>query len=97
MIRREGDRMLIAGPVTLKNVTGMLEEGLAQVRAGVRVVDLGEVTELDSSLLAATLAWLREAQGQNCSLELANVPPGMQTLADLYGVAQLLPVASPKH
>ena len=85
--------MLIAGPVTLQNVTGMLEQGLALVRAGVRVVDLGEVTELDSSLLAATLAWLREARVQGCSLELANVPPGMQTLAGLYGVAQLLPVA----
>lgn len=93
MIRREGDRMLIAGPATLQNITALLEEGLIQVRSGVDAVDLAEVSELDSSLLAAVLAWIREARLQNHTLTVANLPKGLQTLAELYGVVELLPTA----
>lgn len=85
--------MLVAGSVTLLNVTPLLEEGLTQIRAGVVSIDLAEVSELDSSLLAATLAWMREARRQNRMLTFANLPKGLQTLAQLYGVEELLPVA----
>ena len=93
MIRRDGDRILIAGPVTLENVTTTLAEGLVHVRAGASVVDLAEVSELDSSLLAAMLALIREARLANRPLALANLPAGLQTLAQLYGVEELLPAA----
>ncbi len=85
--------MLIAGPATLENITSLLDEGLGQVRAGVASVDLAEVSELDSSLLAAVLAWIREARLQKRTLTVANLPKGLQTLAELYGVEELLPVA----
>ncbi len=85
--------MLIAGPATLENITSLLDEGLGQIRAGVASVDLAEVSELDSSLLAAVLAWIREARLQNRTLTVANLPKGLQTLAELYGVEELLPVA----
>ena len=94
MIRREGDRMLVSGPVTLATVGALLDSGLEQVRDGVRVVDLAEVAELDSSLVAAVLAWLREAQRASRPLELANPPEGFSTLAQLYGIGDLLPVAA---
>lgn len=85
--------MLVAGPATLKNITPLLAEGLVQVRAGVESVDLAEVSELDSSLLAAVLAWIREAGIRNQILTVVNLPKGLQTLAELYGVEALLPVA----
>ena len=97
MIRRQGDRIIVDGPATLQNVTRLLEDGLAQVREGVAVVDLGGVTELDSSLLAATLAWIREARLLNRSLAVENLPRGLQTLAQLYGVEDLLPPAAPRQ
>ena len=34
MIRRDGDRMFVSGDVTLRNVTGLLHEGIALVREG---------------------------------------------------------------
>ncbi len=83
--------MMIVGAVTLKNVTEVLEEGLAEVRGGAAVVDFGEVSELDSSLLAATFAWIREGRAANRELSVANLPKGLQTLAQLYGVEDLLP------
>lgn len=86
--------MLIAGAVTLQNVTSVLQEGLVMVREGVASVDLAGVSELDSSLLAAVLAWIREARIRNHALAVANLPEGLQTLAQLYGVEDLLPVAA---
>lgn len=96
MIRREGERMVVSGALTLANVAAALSEGNAAIGEGVRTVDLAEVGELDSSALALLLAWLREAKRQNRSLVFANLPQGLTTIARLYGVAELLP-ASPAH
>ena len=85
--------MLVVVAVTLKNVTEVLDEGLAEVRGGASVIDLGEVSELDSSLLAATFAWLREGRSGGRDLTVANLPKGLETLAQLYGVQELLPVS----
>ncbi len=96
MIRRDGERLYVSGPVTLANVAGLLEEARAPFSEGVCAVDLGEVTELDSSLLAALLAWMREAKGRGRALTFARLPQDLLTLAQLYGVAQLLP-QDPQH
>ena len=93
MIRRDGKRMVVGGPVTLQNVARVLEEGRQQLEEGVRTVDLSEVTEIDSSLLAAMLAWLREARAQEHDIAFTNLPESLQTLARLYGVDGLLPAA----
>lgn len=96
MIRRDGERICLDGPVTLANVTTVLREGYALLRDGVRVIDLAGVTELDSSLLAALLAWLREARRHGRELAIVNRPQGLTTIARLYGVAELLPEAPPR-
>jgi phospholipid transport system transporter-binding protein len=93
MIRREGDRMIVSGVLTLASVAAALREGNAAIGEGVRIVDLGEVGELDSSALALLLAWLREARRQNHGLSFTNLPQGLTTIARLYGVADLLPAA----
>ena len=96
MIRRDGERLYVSGPVTLANVAGLLEEARAAFADGVRAVDLGEVTELDSSLLAVLFSWLREAKDRGRELSFARLPQDLVTLAQLYGVAQLLP-QDPQH
>ena len=93
MIRREGRRITLSGPVTLANAAQLLEQGRQHLAEGVRTVDLGEVTELDSALLALVLEWLREAHAAKRELALANLPQSLDTLARLYGVQDLLPVA----
>ncbi|TAN56598.1 MAG: STAS domain-containing protein [Betaproteobacteria bacterium] len=92
-MRREGNRIIVSGPVTLANVARELEDGYAQIRDGADAVDLDGVTALDSSLLAMLLAWLREARRLGRGLEFANLPQGLATIARLYGVVELLPAA----
>jgi phospholipid transport system transporter-binding protein len=94
VIRREGERLLLSGAVTLGNVAGLLEEGRRHVDEGVRTVDLGEVTEMDSALLALLLAWLREAQARGRALEFVRLPEALRTIARLYGVDTLIPVGA---
>ena len=97
MIRREGRRLIVSGPVTLANVARLLEEGRRHLEEGVQSVDLGEVTEMDSSLLALVLAWVRDAKARQQEVSLTNLPAALQTIARLYGVEGLLPVAAPHH
>ena len=70
MIRRESGRIVVSGPVMLGNVAAVLEEVRRHLEEGVRTVDLGEVTEMDSSLLAAMLAWLRDARQRGSDLTM---------------------------
>ncbi|HEX6295645.1 MAG TPA: STAS domain-containing protein [Burkholderiales bacterium] len=90
MIRRDGARMAVSGPVTLANVAALLEEGRRHVEEGVESVDLEGVTEMDSALLALLLAWQREAKSRNRGLALAHPPEALSTIARLYGVDTLL-------
>jgi phospholipid transport system transporter-binding protein len=90
MIRREGERMVVSGALTLANVAAVLREGSAVIGEGASTVDLGEVGELDSSALALLLAWMREAKRLDRNLAFANLPQGLTTIARLYGVAELL-------
>ena len=92
MIRRESGRIVVSGPVTLANVAAVLEEGRRHLEEGVGTVDLGEVTDMDSSLLAAMLAWLRDAKSRGRELAFANLPEALRTIARLYGVDSLIPV-----
>ncbi len=93
MIRREGRRLVVSGPVTLANVAKLLEEGRQHLAEGAGTVDLGEVTEMDSALLALSLAWLRDARAAKRELAFMNPPEALQTLSRLYGVESLLPVS----
>ena len=85
---------MVSGPVMLGNVAAVLEEVRRHLEEGVRTVDLGEVTEMDSSLLAAMLAWLRDARQRGSELTFTNLPESLRTIARLYGLDGLIPVTS---
>jgi len=97
VIRRDGPRAVVSGPATLANVHALLEEGREQLKAGARTIDLGEVTDLDSSLLAVLLAWQRDARAARIDLKVEGLPEGLATIARLYGVEAFLSGAAPRH
>ena len=94
MIRREGGKITLSGPVTLANAARVLEEGRQHLAEGARTVDFGEVTEMDSAAVALALAWLREARAAKRELSFANLPEALRTLSQLYGLEDLLPVGA---
>jgi len=89
-LRREGDRLLIAGPLGIENARSVLQEARAACSGGVRVVDLAEVSAVDSAAVALALELLRESQAAGRKLAFANLPQAMQELARLYSVSEIL-------
>ena len=55
------------------------------------VVDASRLSQFDSAALAVLLALRREATQLGKSFEIADLPQHMADLANLYGIAALLP------
>lgn len=92
MIERQGVRLIVKAPPVMQNARGLLEAGRSALQAGEQVFDFSEVTEADSSALAVMLGWLRAASLSQSIVKFANIPTGVRSLAELYGVTDLLPL-----
>jgi phospholipid transport system transporter-binding protein len=96
---RDGDRVTLSGPLNLQTVPAVLRFGLENFLDGARIVDFAGVTEVDSSAVAMAIEWVRAMRqqaaagaGPAAGLHFVNLPPGFVSLAQLYGLAGLLPV-----
>jgi phospholipid transport system transporter-binding protein len=83
----------VSGSMTMDNAATLLAQGVAALDAGRTVFDLAGVTEVDSSGLAVLFGWQRAAQSKGKSLAIVNSPHNLRSLADVYGVAELLPLS----
>ena len=82
--------MLTFDTLTFQNARVVLEQGCAAIRAGETEIDLSAIQAADSSAVAVLLAWQRIARKQGTPLAYLNIPAGLQSLADVYGVDSLL-------
>ena len=94
MLRREGEMLLLEGPVNIETVPGLVSAAEEHFRQRVGVIDFSAVTEVDSAAVALALEWVRQAERASVKLRLLNVPASIQNLAKLYGVSELLQPAS---
>ena len=90
MIQCDGGRCTVQGPITIENVVSLLAEGNGLFASGEATVDLAAVTEVDSSALSLLLEWRREAGRNGRSIRFLNRPASLTSLAELYGVTDLL-------
>jgi phospholipid transport system transporter-binding protein len=93
MIERDGGRLLVTAPLVMTNARALLAAGCAALQPGEQVFDFSQVSEADSSAIVVMLGWLRAAAGVRASIKFAGVPAGVLSLAELYGVNELLPLA----
>jgi len=93
MIEREGGCLHVKVPLIMANARGLLAAGRSALQPGEQVVDFSAVTEADSSAIAVMLGWLRSAEATRSTLRFAHIPAGVRSLAELYGVTELLPLA----
>ncbi len=90
MIACDGDRCTVDGPITMRNVTAVLAESAPVFSARHIVVDLGGVTDVDSAAVSLLLEWRRAAAKAGRRIDYTNIPANLKTLAELYGVLELL-------
>ncbi len=93
MILRDGDKLCVQGPITIGNVASVIEQGIALFDRPDLVIDMAQVTEVDSSAVSMLLEWQRKAQGHNQQLYFSNTPKNLKNLARLYGVSELISLA----
>lgn len=93
MIEVTGQRLLVTGPMVIDSAAALKKAGDGAVAEGAAVVNLSAVTDADSAAVAVLLSWLRVAQERKQILSIVNPPASIRSLATLYGVAELLPLA----
>lgn len=93
-IFRDGDRVIVDGSVTVDNVVALTQKGIVLFEGQALTVDLGKVTEVDSTAISMLLEWLRAVQHNNDSLRIENTPQNLSSLIQLYSVAEMIPLSS---
>ena len=93
MILRDGNRLIVSGAVTIENVVKLTELGSAMLNREDLVIDMQQVTEVDSFAVSMLLELQRRAHRQNGQIQFANLPEALKSLAQLYGVSELIPMA----
>ncbi len=93
MIESGADGLRVTVPMLITNASSLLAAGQAHLgSSGEKVFDLSAVTQADSSALALVFAWLRMAQAHGAQLRITHPPASLLSLAQLYGVNELLPL-----
>lgn len=80
------NRFESAATLTHESAKGALSAGLQRIAAGATGVDCAPLAQFDSSALAVLLAWQRAAQARGATFEIVNLPAGLASLAQAYGV-----------
>lgn len=76
--------------LTQASANAALAAGLQRIAAGATGVDCAPLTQFDSSALAVLLAWKRAAQARGAAFGIVNLPAGLASLAQAYGVDSLV-------
>jgi phospholipid transport system transporter-binding protein len=91
VIACDDTRCSIAGAVTVDSVGGLLRELQPQLAKGIDTLDFSGVETADSAALALVFSAMRQARQAGRTLACTGLPASFTTLAELYGVAELLP------
>lgn len=73
--------------LTLLDAAPAVRAGCDAIAHGVDTVDLGQLQRFDSAALAALLEWQRAAAAHGKQLRVLNLPPGLASIARVYGLA----------
>lgn len=85
---------MVRGRLTIATVPAVFEAGLQHLASEDLLVDFSQVEAVDSAAVSMLLGWQRAAQRNRRALRVAVLPGDLLSLADLYGVTELLPKQS---
>lgn len=91
-MQRDGDCLRVSGRLTMNSIGALFAEAMQPLDGKDWKIDLAQVEAADSAAVSLLLGWLRNAQQHEAKLTFLNVPDDLRSLADLYGVADALPL-----
>ena len=86
--------------LSLRNAVSVSETGLQAIHAGSEQIDMTPLQIVDSAAVVVMLAWQRQAQSLNRSLQFIGVPASLISLISLYGLTdffKVVEVATPER
>ncbi len=86
--------------LSLRNAVSVSEAGLQAIHAGSEQIDMTPLQIVDSAAVVVMLAWQRQAQSLNRSLQFIGVPASLISLISLYGLTdffKLVEAATPER
>jgi phospholipid transport system transporter-binding protein len=87
--------MFLSPPsITVADASVALKAGLAAIDSGETCFDLAPLVNADSAAVATMLGWQRAAHNKKLALHFTNLPANVQSLMQMYGVAELLATAA---
>ncbi|MDV6347161.1 STAS domain-containing protein [Nitrosomonas sp. Is35] len=94
IISREGNTVIVQGAVTIDHAVMLKKSGIALFDDQPLTIDLNQVTEVDSTIVSVLLEWQRATRKNRHALQFINMPESLKSLIQLYGVAELIPLAA---
>ena len=88
--RSDGNQLSIKGSVTINNVVALVAQGIALLDRDNLVIDLTQVSEVDSSAICMLLEWQREASRRTWRMCFSQLPHNPKSLAPLYGFSAFI-------
>ena len=89
-IIQEGQRWLVSGGVDFNNASHLFETSLSFDHTGPIVIDLKQVTSVDTSAVSLMLEWTRLAVAANTRVTFVNLSANLISLTNLYGVTEFI-------
>jgi phospholipid transport system transporter-binding protein len=91
VISKEAECLILSGRLDMSTVPSVYEAGLQFLASEDLLVDFTRVESVDSAAVSMLLSWSRAMQSKNRCLRVTGLPDDLLSLANLYGVAEMLP------
>jgi phospholipid transport system transporter-binding protein len=89
-ITQAGNGWSLTGEVVIDTVSALLETSKALPITANTKIDFSGVTNIDTSTISLILEWKRRAQKENQSIQFVSLPANLNSLTQLYGVAEII-------
>jgi len=84
------NRWEITGDIEMDNANALLMASNELAIVDNTLVDFSNVKEIDTAAISLILEWTRRAIEENKQLKFVNLPANLNSLTQLYGVADLI-------
>lgn len=89
VIVKKQNQWKLSGDIHMDDANALLEASKQLSFANNMTIDFKEINEVDTATVSLMLVWKRRAKAENKTLRFLNMPKGLTSLLDLYGVASL--------
>ena len=89
-IAQVDNRWQLSGDVVIGSAKAILTASQGFAIANDTAVDFAQAADIDTTALSLILEWKRRAQTEKKTLRFINLPANLSSLAELYGVEELI-------